>query len=250
MKNKLKNLKEQINDIGNFVGLKRIGIVIFLTFLSVIPNVYSTSSPNIWNSLFELGINHVYIIFLIAIISYNVIYMAEATKNSNFLIRYAGYKNYLKDQIKKILIIIFLVFIFSLFFEILLHIIFHGWDFNFLDIKIYEMPIIVYLLFYYLRFYLFLSLIIILIYFLYQIGGRILTYIILLLFIFSFNLDIYTKTVNSLFEIPLLLTNYFQFVNYSNFFLEITASFLQFYILIGIMFLLKYILMNKKENIL
>ena len=102
MKNKLKNLKEQINDIGNFVGLKRIGIVIFLTFLSVIPNVYSTSSPNIWNSLFELGINHVYIIFLIAIISYNVIYMAEATKNSNFLIRYAGYKNYLKDQIKRL----------------------------------------------------------------------------------------------------------------------------------------------------
>lgn len=207
-----------------------------------------TNEMNFWNKLLEMITNKwVTIMLLVAIVNATTYLNSDERKNANFLIRFQNLSSFFKkniDQIWKIVLIFILYIMFVSFFG---SFIFCGHN-NIENINYlyYNIPMWLYILFYVFKLYFF------------MLGMGILTYllqfkfsnyiIVILLMVFiamMLVVEVSTK-IDDIYNMPILISNYFKIIEYSTFFLEIFSNLIQLIIMNFVILIIFNYYSNKK----
>lgn len=251
----MKKIRDTFVMLFSCIELKHFFLSILLTFMGVAPTIFSPSSNyNFWNRLLDTLTNEINIIILILVIIANMINLSKDLKSSNIVIRYKNYEEYLQMYLKITilysLIIIFINFIFCVIGVTVITSIMGNFDFSLILHEIYGFPLFVYLLFFEIRKTLFIVLIAIIMYFIFQGTNNKITLFVTISLLSTFFVNInYPLVVNDLTNMPIIVTRYFSNIAYSNIFLELSCTLIQFMLLCMIIYFEKYIILKRKNEL-
>lgn len=188
--------------------------------------------------------NPVYITSLILSILIITISIYEDNNNYFIILRNKNYNVFLEKNFKIIKIYIFFLITLSIILASIFAIIRCKMNFLIIHDNIYSLPIIIYLIFYIARLYILIYLLIKLVYLLqtlfHKIGGVILSF-----FLVFLNFTYSSTNIKEILQIPILITDYFKEIKYSNYYLEISGSILQIIIFIILINIANYFIERK-----
>lgn len=243
MKQKISKL-ENILLITNQKVLLISIIILFITTLLLsfmyFPNL------NFFLVLKTIITNPVYITSLILSILIITISIYEDNNNYFIILRNKNYNVFLEKNFKIIKIYIFFLITLSIILACIFATIRCKMNFLIIQDNIYSLTIIIYLIFYIARLYILIYLLIKLVYLLQilfpKIGGVILSF-----FLVFLNFTYSSTNIKEILQIPILITDYFKEIEYSNYYLEISGSILQIIILIILINIANYFIERKKN---
>ncbi len=243
MKQKISKL-ENILLITNKKVLLISILILFITTLLLsfmyFPNL------NFFAVLKTIITNPVYITSLILSILIITVSIYEDNNNYFIILRNKNYNVFLEKNFKIIKIYIFFLITLSIILASIFATIRCKMNFLVIQDNIYNLSITIYLLFYITRLYIFIYLLIKLVYLLqilfHKIGGVILSF-----FLVFLNFTYSSTNIKEILQIPILITDYFKEIKYSNYYLEISGSILQIIILIILINITNYFIERKKN---
>lgn len=252
----MKKIKNSFVTLFSCIELKYFIISVLMIFIGVTPTIFSPSNNyNFWNRLLDTLTNEINVVILILIIIVNMINLSKDLKSSNIIIRCKNYEEYLQMYLKIIIlysfIIIFINFIFCVIGVVIITAIMGNFDFSLIIHEIYDFPLFIYLLFFEFRKTLFIVLLTIIMYFIFQGTNNKITLLVTVSLLSTFFINInYPLAVNGLTNIPIIVTRYFSNITYSNIFLELSCTLIQFILLCAIIYFEKYIILKRKNELL
>lgn len=246
-------MKMEYLKFTSYFNRKKFLLLFLLLFLAVlIPTISGSIETNFWMRMYNILNNPFFNMLMSLSISFNVLfYMSELFKNYEVISRYSSYKEILNKYSKDIVWSIGYLNIVAIILVISGAILFCFGNIKMVQHPFYEMPMILYILFYLLRMIILNIISNLILYRLFIfITKKINTFIIFINSILFFIIDESAKIVTSLFEIKLLYHYFFTNLFYTSFMLEMMASFLEIIILIGLYRFISYISLLKKRDLL
>ncbi len=245
-----KNLNKIFFNVSkiNYYFERKNSLLIFLLLLIgvLIPALSGSPSNNFWYRLFSI-LNSPFLNFMyFSAIGLNSIYISsELSKSYNVVNRYSNYKNLITSFVKDVIITTIILSIATIVLSISGAILFSFGNITMIQHPYYNFPIVIYIIFYIIRFFLFTCILTSIVYLLSLLFNKISSIIIILVFSsFFMILPEFLSDVNHFYNMPLLFYYYFLQIHYSTIFLEIICSILQFFML-----LLVYKIIYKKITI-
>ncbi len=247
------NYKEIFSKI-NFQFSKKNSILIFLLlFIGVLlPTLSGSSSFNFWNKLYNILNNPIYNMLLFISIGVNVIYFISDMINNHMIVsRYNNYKKVIKIFLRYIAIFTIYLMLVSFIMAIAGAIIFSFGDFKMINHSVYDIPIIIYILFFLIRSIIIACIINSIIYLLSLLLNKFIMTIIILLngsifFLISYDMSF----IEHFYDMHLLYHYYYNSINYGSIFLELIVSIIQILLLIIISKIIFGLVTRKKRDLL
>lgn len=204
----------------------------------VINIVYAISykfETNFWNLIYYFYNNPIHIAGSVSLVGVSLILIIKDNLKSSILLRYKGFKDYLKTIYKTYFKQIIFLFILDFFIIVFFSLLNSKLDFS-LKYLNYDIVNIIYLGLYLIRYFYYLYLFSLICFYLYYLKKEI-SYVVVTFFsLVSF--FHYHELINTISKMPLLFTDYLEELKFSSIYLEISASII---ILLGLFFLI-YIL--------
>lgn len=244
----LKPLKELLTLINS----KTIIATILIIFIGSTPAIFLENLlyANVFNQLINCFTANFHLVLLILAISINIITLSSEFKNSNMILKYKNYQEYLKFCLKKNLMYVFLILLISFFFCIFTSLVSVEFKLNIISYYYYDISNLTYFLFTSIKTITFLNLISIIIFYFNQKFGNKPTLLLITLIIITFFIPIgIDKKITSIFKMPFLVGHWFYSLPYSSFVLEILAFIIQGLILFIIGLLLKITCIKFRKDI-
>lgn len=246
-------IKEVLLKINYQFNKKKYLLIFLLLLLGVLlPTLSGTKSYNFWNRLYNILNNPVYNMMLFISVGINLIYLAGDMKSNYMIIsRYGDLKLINKKFIEDIIIFtVYLIFI-SFILAIASSVLFSFGDIKMINHPLYDIPMVIYILFFFLRSIILASIVNSIIFLVYTLFNKIITIIIVLINSSYFMINnVSSSSIAHFYNMHLLFHNYYTYVNYNSFFLEIIISIME----IIIMFIINNIIFNiavrKKSDLL
>lgn len=190
------------------------------------------------------------LLFLFIFNTYNI--YTELIRNYSFLIRVGNYKEFYKKMIKFTLISNLILYLIVIFLVVFSSIIKTSVDYKIYNFNDYNISNLVYIIFYLIRSYLILNILVIIMIGLYRLLKDVLLIIIdgfILISIPALSNIIGSSKITSVFNLPLYYGKYFIYNNYSTFIFEVAMSILYISIMSGVAYLIINIVSNKKSDL-
>lgn len=190
------------------------------------------------------------LLFLFIFNTYNI--YTELIRNYSFLIRVGNYKEFYKKMIKFTLISNLILYLIVIFLVVFSSIIKTSVDYKIYNFNDYNISNLVYIIFYLIRSYLILNILVIIMIGLYRLLKDVLLIIIdgfILISIPALSNIIESSKITSVFNLPLYYGKYFIYNNYSTFIFEASMSILYISIMSGVAYLIINIVSNKKSDL-
>lgn len=245
------NFKEIFSKINYQFNNKKCLLIFLLLFIGVLlPTLSGSESYNFWSKLYNILNNPVYNMLFFISIGINMIYLiGEMMNNYMIILRCENLNKIIKKFINDVVIFtIYLIFV-SFIMAIAGSIIFSFGDMKMINHPIYNIPMIVYIMFFLLRSIMIASIVNSIIFIIYIAFNKIIITIIILINSSYFLLNaIDSIAIEHFYNMHLLFHNYYTSINYSSFFLEIIISVLEILFLIIIEKVLFKIVTNKKRD--
>lgn len=213
-----------------------------------------TVSHNLYENIMYILTNKWFLILLFLSICTIEADFLETTKQINFVLRSESLAKYIKQNIIKLLKIVLLYLSIVTLIAVVCFGMVHVRDFSSNILQVYLIPTWFYCLFLFLRTYLLLSLLTVILYLLGWNYKKVYSIVFIVCFVvlLLFGIDIIPlENINQMFPIPIFATSYFYKTIFSNFILEFSASIIQFCILSFIIWCLYYyhIYLEQKEKV-
>ena len=213
-----------------------------------------TVSHNLYENIMYILTNKWFLILLFLSICTIEADFLETTKQINFVLRSESLAKYIKQNIIKLLKIVLLYLSIVTLIAVVCFGMVHVRDFSSNILQVYLIPTWFYCLFLFLRTYLLLSLLTVILYLLGWNYKKVYSIVFIVCFVvlLLFGIDIIPlENINQMFPIPIFATSYFYKTIFSNFILELSASIIQFCILFFIIWCLYYyhIYLEQKEKV-
>lgn len=228
-------------------------LIFLLILIGVLVPVFSGSTSfNFWYKLYSILTSAFFNMMFFLAIGVNVISLsAELSKSYNIISRYADYKVLIKNFIKDIVATTLILSLVAIILSVSGAIILSFGDFSMITHERYNIPIVIYLIFFAIRNSIFACIINVIIYMLFLSLKKIFTMIIILFINILFVLlPSHTTVISHFYNVPYLYHYYFMEVPYYSFFLELICSILQLIILIAVYKILFRIVILKKRDLL
>ena len=150
--------------------------------------------------------------------------------------------------LKKIYIFIGFIFIVNLLFCIVIVIARTNFNFEFINYQIYDIPLAIYLIIYLVREIIIIFFVETIMFYLYNLTNKIISYSIMA-FIFIFGIiHNHTIVINSIWNLPLLFTDYLTSISYSNIFFELSGSIIQIILFMIVTLIVEYFASIKRRD--
>lgn len=246
-------LNFELSKFNYYFSKKKNLLIFLLLFLgTLLPTLSGSENFNFWNKLYNILNNPIYNMLFFTAIGLNVIYLiSEFFKSYSMINRYSNFKRMLKMFAKDIVIYTIYLAIVSLIIAIAGSVLFSLGDFSMINHPIYNIPIVFYIVFYFVRSVIITCIINLIIYILFILLEKIMTTILILLNgILFFNLPSDLSPINHFYNMKLIYHNYFTVVYYNSFLLEITCSFLEIFFLLLIYKILYFHFISKKRDLI
>lgn len=213
-----------------------------------------TVSHNLYENIMYILTNKWFLILLFLSICTIEADFLETTKQINFVLRSESLAKYIKQNIIKLLKIVLLYLSIVTLIAVVCFGMVHIRDFSSNILQVYLIPTWFYCLFLFLRTYLLLSLLTVILYLLGWNYKKVYSIVFIVCFVvlLLFGIDIIPlENINQMFPIPIFATSYFYKTIFSNFILEFSASMIQLCILSFIICCLYYyhIYLEQKEKV-
>ncbi len=213
-----------------------------------------TVSHNLYENIMYILTNKWFLILLFLSICTIEADFLETTKQINFVLRSESLAKYIKQNIIKLLKIVLLYLSIVTLIAVVCFGMVHVRDFSSNILQVYLIPTWFYCLFLFLRTYLLLSLLTVILYLLGWNYKKVYSIVFIVCFVvlLLFGIDIIPlENINQMFPIPIFATSYLYKTIFSNFILEFSASIIQFCILFFIIWCLYYyhIYLEQKEKV-
>ena len=252
----MKKIRNDFAMLFSYIELKHFIVIALMIFIGVTPTIFSPSNNyNFWNRLLDTLTSRINVIFLILVIIVNMVNLSKDLKSSNIILRYKNYEEYLQMYLRitilSSLIIILINSIFCVIGVVIITSIMGNFDFSLIMHEMYDFPLYIYLLFFEIRKILFILLLTTIIYFIFQGTNSKITLLVTVSLLSTFFIDTnYPLIVNDLTNIPIIVTRYFSNIAYSNIFLELSCTLIQFILLCIIIYIEKYIILKRKNELI
>lgn len=243
-------IKKISKDIKIFNSSYFIFIVFILFFVSLSSLLAYYPENNFWIILYTTLTSSFRSAILLLTILLMTLSLSVKYKNSMIIIRNNGYEAYLKMMLKKVVIFTIILMFISFLFVLIGTIFRANMKFDLYSFKIYDLPAFIYLIFYLLRKAIFIILITAIIFYSYNLFNKTFVFILVFFIVCVSFLHVHTDMITNIINIPLLFCDYFNNIIYSNIFLEISGSIIQFFILSGIIGILEKKLSLLSKDIL
>lgn len=247
------SLKDLYSKINYQFNKKKCFLIFLLLFIGVLlPTLSGTESFNFWYKLFNILNNPVYNMLLFVSIGINIIYLAgDMTTNYTIISRYDNLNDIIKSFLKDVVIftvyLIFVSFVMAIAGAILLS---FG-DIKMINHPIYNIPIIVYIIFFLLRSIIIASIINSIIFIAYITLRKLLATLIVIINSSFFMVNSASSTtINHFYNMHLIYHNYYTFIKYNSFLLEVIISVLEIIFLVIIASVLYKGVINKKRDLI
>ena len=249
MKNKISNLIESLQENIYCIGANKFILYILLVLFSSIPAIFSYSEQNnFWEIMLNIVTYNFHILTLLAICFFGIIKINDYYKSSMFALRSENYNEFLKTILKKIYIFIGFIFIVNLLFCIVIVIARTNFNFEFINYQIYDIPLAIYLIIYLVREIIIIFFVETIMFYLYNLTNKIISYSIMA-FIFIFGIiHNHTIVINSIWNLPLLFTDYLTSISYSNIFFELSGSIIQIILFMIVTLIVEYFASIKRRD--
>lgn len=238
-----------------FIHFKKVALSWMTLLFGIVIVLFSpTVSHNLYENIMYIFTNKWFIIMLFLSICIVSADFLETTKQVNFVLRSESLAKYIKQNIIQLLKIVLLYLSMAILITVVCFGIVHVRDFSSNILQVYSIPTWFYCLFLFLRTYLFLSLLTVILYLLGWNYKKVYSILFIVCFVvlLLFGIDIIPlENINQIFPIPIFATSYFYKTIFSNFILELSASMIQFCILFFIIWCLYYyhIYLEQKEKV-
>ena len=239
----LKKALSLINSNTLFLSI----IVVFISNIVGVINDYQNLT--FFSIVHELLTDKLHFTILQLLIFFNIIKISNDMKNLMAISRYKDYFTYLKTLLKNIIVFVIFILIVDLFFNIVIACLRSNFDFTLVYHEFYDIPLLIYLLFFILREFIIIVLISTIVFELYSYTKNTIVKIaIFLIPVISFFYN--PRVIKDLFKIPLLYSAYLTNVIYSNIFIEITGSIIQIFILSFVIIFIEHKLKTSKRDLI
>lgn len=245
----IKELKDLLTIIKNRTVIFTI-LIIFIGSLPAIFDVYLLDA-NFYNQLLACFTSNFHITMLFLLVFLNIISLSKQYKISAFILKYKNYQTYLKGILKKCLLYLNLTLIISLILCLFFAWVSVDYKITIIPFQLYNISNLEYLIFYMIRVLIYLNLLTMIFFYCNQRFGTKITFLLLLFLILGEFMPIFPfNSSTGIIPKAFFIFNFFKITPYSTFLLEITASFIQLLLLIGIFFLMRYLaIFKRKENL-
>lgn len=239
----LKKALSLINSNTLFLSI----IVVFISNIVGVINDYQNLT--FFSIVHELLTDKLHFTILQLLIFFNIIKISNDMKNIMVISRYKDYFTYLKTLLKNIIVFVIFILIVDLFFNIVIACLRSNFDFTLVYHEFYDIPLLIYLLFFILREFIIIVLISTIVFELYSYTKNTIVKIAIFLTpVISFFYN--PRVIKELFKIPLLYSAYLTNVIYSNIFIEITGSIIQIFILSFVIIFIEHKLKTSKRDLI
>lgn len=240
------NLKSTINSLG----LRSFIFVVVCFFMNILLFIFmALPKGNFLEISFSFMTNPIHLVILFLSIFSSVSTISFRFKNQMIILRHESYVEYLKKMIKKIAIFISLFIIMDFICILIISIFKCNMNFKVNTHFIYDIPFSIYILFFIIRETILLILLSIVVLYLTLLTKKNLALVLSGLISIIPIFHVHSDVINSLMKIPLIFTDYFIEILYSNIFLEISGTIIQFLILFFVISLLEKIMIKKGDII-
>ncbi len=248
-----KNNRISLNFVKfNYYFSKKNTLLIFLLILvgCLIPTLSGSESFNFWYKLLNILRNPIFNMLFFIAVGLNVIYLiSDFSKSYEIISRYQNVRKNIDKNKKDIFIYTIYISFISLLIAISGAIIFSFGDFAML--KYYNLPIIYYIIFYFIRNSIIAGIINVIIYYLFMILKKISITILILLNSLLFTLlPISSSVIKHFYNMKLLYHYYFLETYYETFFLEIICSLLEILILVFFSKIIYSFIIKKRRDLI
>ncbi len=228
-------------------------ILIFLILaMGIIVPLFSYSVTfNFWSRLYSTLTSYSFNLMFFLAMSFNIIFLSsELSKNYNTNSRYNSYEKIIKIFIYNIICTTIILFISSLLLAISGAILFSLGDFQMINHRVYQIPMIYYIVFHVIKLVIFSMLINIIIYMLLLISkNKIINSLIIVLNVSFFFIPSNNNVITKFYKMPLLYQNHLMAPNFATFPLEIVCSMILFLIIYIIYRIIFNVVTSKKRDL-
>lgn len=238
--------KDNINLI-KLIGIKKIVLIFLLLLGTTLASVLTYYSDlNFWLICYSSVANSVHVAVLLLLNMVFIIDISSKMVKYIFFIRYDNYELFLQSILKKILKFISFVLLLDFTFILIASLIRSGFNFQIYHHYIYDIPIYLYLLLYFIREYVFVIIISIIAFYIYIIFGHKISLFFIVLIslscLFRFNVEV----IDTFLKMPLIITDYLKELSFSNIFMDVSCSIIYFMLLSMLLMLLEKNITKKR----
>lgn len=190
------------------------------------------------------------LLFLFVFNTYNI--YTELIRNYSFMIRVGDYKEFYKKMVKFTLVSNLILFLIVMFIVVFLSIIKTGVNYKIYSFNDYKVSNLAYIIFFSIRSYLILNILVIIMVSIYRLLNEILLILtsgFILVSIPALSNTITSSKITSVFNLPLYYGKYFIYNNYGTFIFEVCMSILYICLFSSVASLLINLVSNKKNDL-
>lgn len=242
-----------VNKLNSYLVKKQAFLIFLLLIVGVVvPTFSSTIIVNFWYCLYRIFVNSMFNFFFCIALGFNTIfYIAEYFKNYTIVSRYENYQQSMQVFIKDIIWITIYYSLISLILGISGAMLVSFGHFELISHPIYKIPLLLYLIFAFLRKTIFVCIVSVIIYLLVVGIKKVWTYIVLVAHNFLFFFCKYNEDcISHFYKMPILYNYYFLDICYSSFGLEVLCTLLEICLLLIIYKVIWKIVTMKKRDLL
>lgn len=237
----------------NYYFDNKSNLLVFLLLLLgvLIPALSGSSTTNFWSRLYSILNSPIFNFMYFVAVGLNVIHISsELSKSYNVVNRYSNYKTLVKNFVRDIVITTIILSIVATILSISGAILFSFGNVSVIKHPNYDIPIVVYIVFFIIRGCIFACIVNSIIYLLSLLLDKIGVIIIILFSSCLFMITpIFYNDIQHFYNMPLLYHHYFLSIQYTTMFLEIICSVLQFFLLMIVYNLIYKFVATKKRDL-
>lgn len=247
MKNDFKLIVSLLQNTRFKVTILIIVVLSFMAYSSILPKfdviegIYQIMT---WDYFIMI------LLFLFVFNTYNI--YTELIRNYSFMIRIGNYKEFYKKMIKFTLVSNLILFLIVMFIVAFISTVKTGINFKIYDFNDYKVSNLIYIIFFCIRSYLILNILVIIMISIYRLLKEVLLALVggfILVSIPALSRVVVSSKITSVFNLPLYYGKYFIYNNYGTFIFEVCMSLLYISLLSCVVCFLINLVSNKKNDL-